>query len=171
MKRAFKVLLAVLSVVAIFTLAACGNKSKSAGSGYDKNGIPTELKKSYTGSSKVTSYFGFPRNGSTLVFDMKAKKLTIKTDDENQKFNLKVIPEKKLNTKNRGAFKSWKPKVEGKKYFFIETTFQNQEISPRSSQSYLLLVILDNSGKNIRVVEFNQNESSDSWYDFSGEAD
>lgn len=164
MKKSLKLVLAALSLVAMFALAACGN-------GYDKNGIPTDLKKSYTGSSKVPSYFGFPNNGSTLVFNMKAKTLTIKTDDESEKFNIKTIPEKKLTIKNKGAFKSWKSKVEGKKYFFIETTFEYQKVSPKSDQDYLLLVILDNGGKNIRVVEFNQDDSSDGWYDFSGEAD
>lgn len=176
MKRALKILLAVLSVAALFTLVACGNKSNTGGTGYDKNGIPVELKKSYTGSASGYGYDGnmYRSGGDTLTFNITQQTIT---NSDKEKRYFKVLTEKNLgNSKSfpeaLSTFKRHKSELKGKKYFLFTsvTEARKDKLDANAKDpSEIYCVVLSDGGKSIRIFQL-ETGNQDEYYNFTGEA-
>ena len=156
MKKKLGFLLATF--VAVLTLSACAPQ-------VNENGVPNSLKEKYSGYSKVYGYDPdiFSDGGSEIVFDKKENKITNTTTNDSKYF--KVFPEDELSSKAKAILTKEKSEVEGKQYFIIGVGNDKKNIS----DSILYGIVLSNGGNTIRIFEF-ETGNSDTYYDFSGEA-
>ncbi|AWN21442.1 hypothetical protein [Streptococcus sobrinus] len=168
MKRAFKVLLAVLSVAAIFTLAACGHK-------HTKEGLSTDLKSSYTGITKgigyTSSVFNDDSGKDTLKFD--TKKHTI-TNSSGESIYFKVITEKDFSkvenfTNIQKVFNKHKSELKGKDYFLIKTDTFKKDLRNDADAAEVYCIVLTNGGEKMHMFQL-EADTQDEWFDFNGTA-
>lgn len=166
MKKASKLFLGLGIALTLIVLTACGH-------GYDKNGIPTELKKSYTGSTDIEDYdANIPSGGSTLIFNVKSHTIKVKTDDETKTVYFKVLSKKNMTRDTKGKLNKVKSKLERDKYFIMVLANSKSDLTQKiKSQSFPIFVSVSDSGKKIHMFEYNDGYTRSEYFDYSGESD
>lgn len=166
MKKASKLFLGLGIALTLMVLTACGN-------GYDENGIPTELKKSYTGSTDIEDYdANIPSGGSTLTFNTNSHTIKVKTDDETKTVYFKVLSKKDMTKDTKGKLNKVKSKLEGNKYFVMVLTARKSDLTQKAkSQSFPIFVSVSDRGNKIYMFEYNDGYTRSEYFDYSGESD
>lgn len=157
MKKIIGILL--LGFMAVL-LVACGQKSA-------EEMIKTELKDSYTGSSKVSAYDGlvFTEGGQELVFDKNNH--SIKNGEKEMYY--KIVSEESLPTEPKVALKDLEPELKGTDNFTIAISYKKGNLS--NSDSFYQIALTE-GGKKIRIIELRRDYAAEGgYYDFSGDAD
>lgn len=146
--------------LALILLVACGQKSP-------KDIIKSELKDSYVGYSENSGYDSliFSSGGQTITFDKAHHKLK----SGNEEVYYEVVPEKKLPKPMKGILTSHESELKGKDYFIINVGYDKDDIWGKLGDQ-LYCVVLTESGKQIRIFEFETEYTDDGYYDFSGKA-
>ena len=147
--------------LALILLVACGQKSP-------KDIIKSELKDSYLGYSENSGYDSliFSSGGQTITFDKAHHKLK----SGNEEVYYEVVPEKKLPKPMKGILTSHESELKGKDYFIINVGYDKDDIWGKLGDQ-LYCVVLTESGKQIRIFEFETEYTDDGYYAFSGKAE
>lgn len=147
--------------VSLLFLAACGPKTP-------EDIIKTELKDSYVGYSELSGYDSliFPGGGFKITFDKSNHKLKV----GDKEYYYEVVPEDKLSDSLKGILHSHKSELEGKDYFIINVGSKKDGIWGKLGDQ-LYGVVLEDSGKSIRIFEFETGYTPDGYFDFSGKSE
>ncbi|MGT2930183.1 amino acid transporter [Streptococcus dentasini] len=167
MKKSLKLLLVALSLVTVLTLAACSK--------YTKEGIPKDLKESYSGTTEgigyTTSAFNDDSGKDTLKFNTKKH---IITNSDGERIYFKVITEKDLskidNVKNyKKVYNSHKSDYEGKTHFLIKADPHKEDLKNDRAGIEVYCIVLSDNGKSMHLFQL-ENDAQYEYFDFKGTA-
>lgn len=156
MKRMVKMLLVACTFL---FLTACGAQ-------VNENGVPTQLKEKYVGTSKDFGYYPPFHNegGHELNFDLEKMEIT---DGQAGKIYFKVIPEDKLPSEAKGSLLNYKEDMKGKTSFSIAVSYHKEDVEDENFFGGFHQIILSDGGKSIRVIELDEGGQK-GYYDFIG---
>ena len=155
-KKIFGVML--LGFMAVL-LVACGQKSA-------EDIMKTELKDSYTGYSKSSSYQGlmFIQGGDVLEFNKKENSIT---NSNGEKIYFSVLGKNDIPSDMKGVITSLESDLKDTDNFTIITGRKPKPTVKDSEGAYQ--IALSDGGKKIRIFELSRSQRDYGYYDFKGQ--